>query len=780
MSYPIHVPAGPLFRENVDPAYMPPNLYDLAWGRWQERGGFQPGGWGVYSLDRTQRGGEAPAGMLTETEWRYSVVWSRHLCDRNMLAIGFLTHIRSFVLGDGYKWQVTLRGQKPGAVSTGVADMDGDGNPDGPDPSVARCQQVLDEWKDLVGWGDGACRINADMLDGPDDSPQTDREAESLIRWIRDGETLLRFFAGNANTNGLPLVRHIEPEQVRSPDGSTGWEWGIETDPIDDERRLRYWVCDLDDPLRGEAVPAGRIAHLKGNVDATQPRGVSDFFPVAEPLDDCRITNRNMVKVAGIQSAIAWVIEHAPYTTSSQVMSSIQAGGDYTGLRGSVEGDRTRKVQFTDAGQAYHVSAGQTWLPGPVQSGAQSFVTAVQASLRAVGLRWGCPEYFSGDASNANFASTLVSGGPFERAVKFRQKAFRSWQQSVAMRVLAFAVRSGRISDADFRRVTVHVIAPGVAISDQGQETNRCETLFKNKVLSPQTWCQKEGYDPKIEAANWKAWDAQNQDQGEGKEGGDGDGGGNLLEGEAYSESAYRRLTIESRDGLVKKTVTDKNGDKRTVWVRTGRSVDGDVESFGKIVGKVTHHHVAVAYQWVDASEGIDDNTKQKYAWDMAHALAALPEPAFQKAKQNLSETRGVVFYQTIQELRDTFTEAAREAGSDRDFSQSLGISVPYGEKGEEIHVDGGEYARDVYVHELWHGIDANNVISEKPEWESAYRSDILNQSKKPDFPLGEAAIVDQHEGFAELGRLLAAVGRKQVERSLPNCIKFLESEGLL
>ena len=49
-------------------------------------------------------------------------------------------------------------------------------------------------------------------------------------------------------------------------------------------------------------------------------------------------------------------------------------------------------------------------------------VQIVQAGLRALGNRWDMPEYMiSGDSSNANYASTLVSGAPFVTGIEWEQ-----------------------------------------------------------------------------------------------------------------------------------------------------------------------------------------------------------------------------------------------------------------------------------------------------------------------------------------------------------------------
>ena len=483
------------------------------------RGGEVFGGWGGTAIgwaarDRTNRQNEIPAGLMTEEQLRLSVALARWVCERNKLAIGFLNHVINFVVGDGFKWQVAPRGAG-GVAAGGGADLDGDGEPDA-DPAVAACQAALDEWRHLAGWGQAAGRPDAVDLDGDDATPQADREAEGVRRAVRDGEAVLRFFAGGRETRGLPTVRWVEPELVRAPAGGQSDErsYGVEHRPGDAETRVAYHVLrDPADPVETEAVPAGRVAHLKFNADGTQKRGVTDFLPVAEDLERAGKLLRNMGEVAAIQAAIAFVTQHAPGVTGTQVSALLQAGKDYSAPRGpfpdypgGAAGVTTGAVNYADPGKHLHINNGSQFVAGPVQAGAAAFVAVEQAVLRAVGLRWGCPEYFSGDASNANFASTLVSGGPFERAVKRRQKDVAAFQQAVAVRVLAFAVRSGRLSAADVARVTVLVTPPSVAIANKVDDANYSQVMYSIGA-SPQTILQQQGFDPELEAANREAWD---------------------------------------------------------------------------------------------------------------------------------------------------------------------------------------------------------------------------------------------------------------------------------
>ena len=120
--------------------------------------------------------------LKDEQDLRQYRSFSRLLCETNSYAIGFRDAIRSFVVGPGFKWQVVLAGQSHAAVTI---DLDGDGRPDREqDPDVADCQQVLDEFRRLNGWGDDA-EARADQDLDSHTCPAVNREDRSKARALR-------------------------------------------------------------------------------------------------------------------------------------------------------------------------------------------------------------------------------------------------------------------------------------------------------------------------------------------------------------------------------------------------------------------------------------------------------------------------------------------------------------------------------------------------------------------------------------------------------------------
>ena len=437
--------------------------------------------WWMIPQDRTQAPPQGPLSPLfVESAYRQMLALIRQILDENSVAIGFLDHIRNFVIGEGSKVQFHLPGDDADAA-------------DSSHDALRLCHRVWEEWREQNDWGCGT----------------QDREDEAFRRLVRDGEATLRFFRTGRDRGGLPQIRFVEPEQIRTPPGELPegpWGWGVLLAEDDAEQEGCYWIADLFDANSdGEEVEVDRIIRVKGNVDRCVKRGISDFYPVKDEVTRIHNLLGNMGEVAKSLSTLAYIREHAPTTTASQIQTMISSGIDYQHLpRLSIDGDKTRGIEWYDRAQVLDVSNGQKFVAPPVMTGAQSLLQVEQAMLRAVGLRWGCPEYFSGDASNANFASTLVAGGPFERAARKRQQKWAGFVVAIVRRVFEFAEASGRLPSGLSKHIRIQATLPSVAIANRVDETKRRETLFKNKVISRQTWAQEEGYDDKKEFANIK------------------------------------------------------------------------------------------------------------------------------------------------------------------------------------------------------------------------------------------------------------------------------------
>ncbi len=485
-----------LLREAVEPAYpvppylTPAELYD----DWPGTRRAYPQG---YPQDR-KHGQDAPL-IRNEDDLRLARSVSRFLAGTNPLVIGFVGHIGSFVVGSGFKWSVGLKG------------VAGDDPAEKKDPAVVACQKFLDEFCEINGWGDTGEVSVGDFDSDADDSPPTNLQMEGWESAMEDGELFLRLFLGGAKTNGVPLVRKVNPECVYCPPGETQegpWSFGIQTDPDDRQTRLAYHIANPDTyPQDGEIVPAKRIVHFKMNAKTDVKRGVPDFWVLEKEAHHLRKLWQNMSEVTAILSAIAYIRQHAPGVSGTQIANMndrLRSGTDFSSAKWGDSGASDIYRTFTrhESGTIIDVTNGMQFQPPPAVTGLPGFIQGMQATLRIFGLRWGCPEYFSGDSSNANFASTLVAGGPFERATVKRQQDYKRFQGNLATRALLLGVESGRLTRDQVMRVSVKITPPAVAIANKAEDTGRRVQLMQAAGLSKRTVLEEEGYDPDREAAN--------------------------------------------------------------------------------------------------------------------------------------------------------------------------------------------------------------------------------------------------------------------------------------
>ena len=134
---------------------------------------------------------------------------------------------------------------------------------------------------------------------------------------------------------------------------------------------------------------------------------------------------------------------------------------------------------------------------------ASSFVTVLQAELRAIAARLVMPEFmFTSDASNANFASTMVAEGPAMKMFERLQTSMIEQDHAVIRRVVDNAVNAGRLPQNVHDVVHIQVVPPSLHVRDQLQQAQVDRIAFSSGVLSPQTWSQHLGLDYDQEQKN--------------------------------------------------------------------------------------------------------------------------------------------------------------------------------------------------------------------------------------------------------------------------------------
>jgi capsid protein len=319
------------------------------------------------------------------------------------------------------------------------------------------------------------------------------RQQEIVRRIDRDGEAFLRFFVDHS---GITRVRFVEPDQVATPSalaGDSSASFGIQTDPDDVESVTGFYVDD-------EFVDSRNIQHRRANVDFNVKRGLPLYAPVRKNLRRADRLLRNMSIVAEIQSAIALIRKHRGASRSG-IEQFVADNADATATNGTT--GRTRHFSQYGPGTILDAPAGMEYDFPARGLDASSFISILQAELRAIAARLVMPEFmFTSDASNANYASTLVAEGPAVKMFERLQASMIVHDRAVMDRVIENAIAAGKLPADVLNVVHIQITPPSVHVRDQLQQAQVDRIAFNHGVLSPQTWSQHMGLDYDQEQKN--------------------------------------------------------------------------------------------------------------------------------------------------------------------------------------------------------------------------------------------------------------------------------------
>ncbi|MGB4727529.1 MAG: phage portal protein [Thermogutta sp.] len=386
----------------------------------------------------------------TETELDHIRSECRQLAVENEFAINGHENRISYVVGTGHRYQVMPR---PGCRV--------------PKSILAQAEAVLDRFLRENRWHA--------------------RQQEIMRRKDRDGEAFLRFFPGE---DGLLRVRFVNPEDVRTPTQYSQrpeHSFGIATDPSDVETVQGYWVCE-------QWVPADQMQHRKANVDANVKRGLPLFYPVRKNLRRAEKLLRNMSTVAGLQSAVALIRKHTGGRSSVERFLHDAAP--------PVPGEPSASTGYTSVqrfapGTILDATAGVEYEFPVAAIDAARYVTLLQAELRAVASRLVMPEFMlTSDASNANYASTLVAEGPAVKMFQRLQAEMIEEDHVVLERALQTAAHAGLLPVDVLQQVTIKAVPPSLVVRDRLREAQADAILFRCGALSRETLALRHSLEP--------------------------------------------------------------------------------------------------------------------------------------------------------------------------------------------------------------------------------------------------------------------------------------------
>ncbi len=403
---------------------------------------------------------------------------SRNLAAFTSTTIGAVEALKNYVYGTGFTYTVQeaegveaeeLAKQAQKIIDTFIETNDFSGVID-----VENHQRSREDGEAFIHLLNDGPQIIVDMIE-PDNvtEPANKREIEE---WLTD-------------TNRIDILA-FEPS----------WKFGILTPKRHTHKTLGYHVVFDQSGNDWEFVPEQRMVHIKRNVPRKAKRGVSDYVPVWEDIEAEARLRKNTAEGAAIQAAIAFIREHVPGVSKNDIEDFV--AGTATGNYDKTIQDGTRTTQYEkfQPGTVKDIPEGMKYHAGPMGTlRSPIFIEVAQFILRSIGQRWSFPEFIiSGDASNANFASTLVAESPFVKARECDQGFYKRHDMQLMWKVLRLAWEIG-ILKGDWQQIRqsieIKIDAPEVASRDKLKQAQTDEIEQRMGTLSRRTIAAERGRD---------------------------------------------------------------------------------------------------------------------------------------------------------------------------------------------------------------------------------------------------------------------------------------------
>ena len=425
---------------------------------------------------------------INEIELRQIRARTRVFGQMNPYAIGAGRNRIAYTVGSGHTYKIVPK------------------DPDDADEQLLEdCRKVIDDFRKRNKW--------------------SKRQKETVRRLDRDGERFLRLFVDEEK--GEVNVRFVEPLEVQNPLDKTsaqGCYFGIQFKQVraadnegspaiyDIETPTDYYLVNIGTlgevvGLR-EMVPVAEMQHLKANVDMTWPRGLPTWYALQENLNGALKTLKATGKIVEFRARIGAIRKHI--NGAARAIQDVLTKPRISGGQGaSVDtGGNYRQASNYPYASIVDIPDSTEWSFPSDTTPVDGNVAAIQAELRAVASSLAMPEYMlTGDASNANFASTMVAEGPAVKTFEEMQADLIDADIEVLELQLKIAAKAGLIAGADgddenedsntfiLNLVKVEAEPPIIKSENRLQEVQADNVLFQAKVMSKETFAARNSLD---------------------------------------------------------------------------------------------------------------------------------------------------------------------------------------------------------------------------------------------------------------------------------------------
>ena len=312
---------------------------------------------------------------------------------------------------------------------------------------------------------------------------------EYARRVWRDGECFLRKFASAGL--GSPSVRFVDPETI-GPTREQPDSQGVITDADDVETVLAYLRIDPASGELLEEIAADDMFHTRIGVDSNQKRGVTLFGPVIECVSRFDRWLETELLARKLQASIVlWrKVQGSP--------SQATAVADGAQTSGPVWPDGVRRERYR-AGTILTTSQGTELQYLQPNTNFGDAVPLGRLLLLCLSAGAGLPEFMlTSDASNANYASTMVAEGPAVKLFRSEQEFFAREFERIWRWVMDEAIAAGRLPADVFQRIRPEWTFPELVTRDRPRERVADARLVEARVLSRAEVARRDGADPGV------------------------------------------------------------------------------------------------------------------------------------------------------------------------------------------------------------------------------------------------------------------------------------------
>jgi len=299
------------------------------------------------------------------------------------------------------------------------------------------------------------------------------RKKEIVRRTMRDGECFIRYFK---ERDGQLSVRFMQPDKIANPEDKQGananLSHGIETDRNDIETVIAYWYD-------GQRIAAEDVQHIKIFADSDVLRGRSYLEPAMAHLNNYKTWLRDRINLNRLRSMVGLVrkVEGTPTQAAN-----IKAGYE-TSARTAPDG--TPLMRAPDGVSLFTVNKGVSYEFMTPNLQASDVQNDGRAILLAVAAGAGQPEYMvTSDASNANYASTMVAEAPGVREFIDWQDFFGEQFREMYMKVIRAGIEAGALPS---KETYTDYIDSEETVVQQPTPQERMAAAATGEIVEPKT-----------------------------------------------------------------------------------------------------------------------------------------------------------------------------------------------------------------------------------------------------------------------------------------------------